>query len=371
METENLAIMFTDIKGFTSRTSKQSRAQMETLLDVHEKLVGPIFGKFRGKVVKTIGDAFLVTFKSPTDALLCGMQIQRALTAYNHELDDAEKIEVRVAVNSGEVNVRKSDVFGEPVNIAARIEGIAEAGDIYFTESVYLAMNKNEIPSAEIGYRHLQGIPYEVKVYKVLGERDIPVPKVKVPKVVAKGVNTGSRKWIWWGVAIFILFLLILGGQKNNNSGASVAEAQQNLPSDVVDTLDVYDTTLVNIDDVDAWLESVKLIVEQGDTEKAAIYLSEFETLNNNRLSAAHFVGASYLYEVVGNYDSMVQVLQNVIEKDPSQIEIWEQTKKQAEKGIAYFGSGSQANSAVQIRNTAEEKILIIKNGESKNNRFP
>ncbi|MBI4712674.1 MAG: hypothetical protein HY762_05170 [Planctomycetes bacterium] len=59
------------------------------------------------------------------------------------------------------------DLFGEAVNIAARIEGITEATEIYFTEAVYLAMNKSEVPSSEIGWRKLKGIPEAIKVYKL------------------------------------------------------------------------------------------------------------------------------------------------------------------------------------------------------------
>lgn len=161
--------MFTDIKGFTARSSLQTRKELSQLLDLHDRLIRPIFEKFKGTVVKTIGDAFLVTFESPTNAVLCGMAIQRRLKEHNAKAAH-EPLEVRVAVNSGEIALRENDVFGQPVNIAARIEGIAEANEIYFTEAVYLAMNKNEIPSAEIGYHHLKGIPDQIKVYKVVWE---------------------------------------------------------------------------------------------------------------------------------------------------------------------------------------------------------
>ena len=170
VETKHLTIMFTDIKGFTSKASLSSREQLERMLDVHEQLLSPIFKKFHGKIVKTIGDAFLVTFNSPTDAVLCGIHVQRELQKYNENLSDQDDLKVRVAINSGEVTIKNNDVFGEPVNIAARLEGIADAGDIYFTEAVYLAMNKSEIPTTEIGYRHFKGIPEEIKVYKVIGD---------------------------------------------------------------------------------------------------------------------------------------------------------------------------------------------------------
>ncbi len=167
MRTANLAIVFTDIKGFTERTSQQTLEQNEKLLQVHAALLTPVFKGLGGRVVKSIGDAFLVTFESPTNAVLAGVAVQDRLWQHNQTAPAAERLDVRVAVNVGEVRVEGGDVFGEPVNIASRVEGIAEAGEVYFTEAVYLAMNKAEVPSAEVGQFELKGIPGKVRVYKV------------------------------------------------------------------------------------------------------------------------------------------------------------------------------------------------------------
>lgn len=163
-KTKIVAIMFTDMKGFTTRTSLESREEIQSLLELQDEIVRPILARYGGEVVKTIGDAYLVIFDSPTNAVLCGVKVQEAVK-------ECGKFELRIAINQGEVNVRDNDVFGEPVNIASRIESIAEPGKVYFTEAVYLAMNKNEVPTAEIGYRYLKGIADQVKVYKVLDEK--------------------------------------------------------------------------------------------------------------------------------------------------------------------------------------------------------
>jgi adenylate cyclase len=167
MKTANLAIVFTDIKGFTERTSRQTLEENQRLLERHEKLLVPLFHSFGGRIVKTIGDAFMATFESPTQAVLCGAAIQDRLWIHNRSAPEAERLEVRVAINVGEVRVEHKDVFGEPVNIAARVEGIADPGEVFFTEAVYLAMNKAEVPSEEVGAFELKGIPGKVKVYRV------------------------------------------------------------------------------------------------------------------------------------------------------------------------------------------------------------
>ncbi len=168
MRTANLAIVFTDIKGFTERTSRQTLEQNEKLLATHNALLTPVFRAFNGRIVKSIGDAFLVTFESPTNAVLAAVAAQDKLWEHNRGVTQKDdRIDVRIAINVGEVRVEGGDVFGEPVNITARIEGIAEAGQVYFTEAVYLAMNKAELPAEEVGQFELKGIPGKVRVYRV------------------------------------------------------------------------------------------------------------------------------------------------------------------------------------------------------------
>lgn len=170
METKTLTIMFTDIKGFTAKTSDSSRDEMKKMMTEHERLLLPTFQYFGGRVVKTIGDAYLVVFESPTDAVLCGMAVQEVLRQRNSAVTPEDRIDVRVALNLGEVELKDGDVMGEPVNIAARLEGIAEAGEVYFTEAVCLSMNRTEIPSTEVGDRTFKGIPYSVRVYRVAAD---------------------------------------------------------------------------------------------------------------------------------------------------------------------------------------------------------
>jgi len=165
MTSRTLTIVFTDIKGFTERTNRSSRGALVRLLERHEELLLPVVMHFGGTVVKTIGDAFLLTFDSPTNAVLCGLVMQDTLRRANEEANEDDRIEIRVAINTGEVELIGSDVFGETVNVAARIEGITDAGEVYFSESTYLAMHKAEVPTSEVGSFRLKGIPEQITVY--------------------------------------------------------------------------------------------------------------------------------------------------------------------------------------------------------------
>jgi len=196
-KTENLAVLFTDIKGFTDKTSRKTRSDILAMLEKHKELVLPILEEEGGRLVKTIGDAFLVVFKSPTDAVLSGMKVQDKLREYNQDKEGDDRIDVRIAINVGEVTLIENDIFGDPVNIASRIEGIAEAGEVTFTEAVYLAMNKQEVPSCEIGLFQLKGIPQKIRVYKVVLEEpveDLPLEgQVQAPRGFLGRLRTKTR----------------------------------------------------------------------------------------------------------------------------------------------------------------------------------
>lgn len=170
MRTQNLAVMFTDIQGFTEKTHRQTREENERLLAAHDALLLPVVKGFGGRKVKSIGDAWLVVFDSPTNSLLCGMAIQDRLWDYNRRLHEADRIRVRIAVNQGEVRVARSlsgtDVYGDPVNVASRVEGEAEVGEVWFTEAVYLAMNRAEVPVEEVGRRTLKGVAEPVRLFR-------------------------------------------------------------------------------------------------------------------------------------------------------------------------------------------------------------
>ncbi len=217
--TRHLTVMFTDIEDFTMKFSQQTREQQLKILELQDVIMRPIFKEFNGNIVKTIGDSFLVTFESPTNAILCGMEIQKDIRRNNDTKNDNEKMKIRIAINTGEVTLRDGDVFGEAVNIASRIEGIAEINEVYFTEAVYLSMNKKEIPSSEIGFRHLKGIPNEIKVYKVLQEENPPQQSIPSRIVIAenntqqKPLNSTPKYLLAIVIGTVLLLLLIIANR--------------------------------------------------------------------------------------------------------------------------------------------------------------
>ena len=167
---EILTVMFTDMVGYTSTTAQLNRVEFTALLDIFDKLSVPVFEKHQGTIVKKIGDAFLVTFRSPTDAVLCGIDLQR--TFKRNRLQTQQPLHIRVAIHTGEVLLRNNDVYGDAVNTASRIEGVANSGQVVFSEAVFLAMNKNEVPCMYLGMKHLKGLPYPIRIFRVKTRED-------------------------------------------------------------------------------------------------------------------------------------------------------------------------------------------------------
>jgi len=185
IKTENLTILFVDIAGFTATTSRQSRVENARLLQTFGSTLLPLIKGYKGKLIKTIGDALLITFRSPTDAMLCSMALQDAMHAHNLSARNGEKIHIRVAANLGEVRVTKNDIFGEPVNVASRIEGVAPADEIYLSEAVYMAMNKAEVPAREVGSKELAGVSQPVRLYNI--------PRFSTPRLVAENADANEK----------------------------------------------------------------------------------------------------------------------------------------------------------------------------------
>lgn len=163
---ENLTIMFTDIVGFSDLLEKLPRAESEKLLERHDKILTRVIRRFAGKTIKSIGDSFLVIFRSPTDAVICGMAIHDALWEENQKNEHLPPIHIRVALNTGEVRLTNHDVYGDAVNIASRVEQITPTGSVYLSEAVFLSMSKSEVILDKIGRFEFKGVSNEVNVYQ-------------------------------------------------------------------------------------------------------------------------------------------------------------------------------------------------------------
>lgn len=236
-KTQNLTLMLTDIKGFTERTSKQTREENARMLKDHDTVLLPVIQSYRGEVKQKRGDALLVTFTSPTEAVLCGMGIQDALYSFNETVPPDRKLNVRVCLHAGEVLVQADAVFGEPLKIVEAVEGIADGGEVCFTEAVRLQMNRAEVahePRGELEFGGAklalykatpapQGVPFGGRDAKAQTTLPSLPSKTQVQRALSK--VTRRTKLIAAGVAGMLVLILIASFIGGDSTAALARDA--------------------------------------------------------------------------------------------------------------------------------------------------
>src|SRR6201990_751246 len=132
-------------------------------------LIEPTIVEHHGKLVKTTGDGFLAIFDSPVEAVRCGIVIQQNMVGRNTSLPKHHWIEYRIGVNLGDVIIEPDDVYGDGVNIATRLEGIADPGEVYISGGIYEQIKHKLVCGYEsLGDRKVKNITDPVRVYRVL-----------------------------------------------------------------------------------------------------------------------------------------------------------------------------------------------------------
>ncbi len=175
------AIMFTDMVGYTA-LAQADEAVALGVLERHNRLLRPIFGKYRGREVKTVGDAFLVEFGSALEAAQCAVEIQRMLHDYNLSSDDEWKIRIRIGIHVGDVVRERDDVLGDAVNVASRIEPLAEPGGICVSQQAFdQIQNKIVEPLVPLPAVRLKNVRVPVGVYRVVQPWDAAMPVGALP----------------------------------------------------------------------------------------------------------------------------------------------------------------------------------------------
>src|ERR1700756_597379 len=171
------AIMFTDMVGYSALSQRDDKLALE-LLEEHRELLRKIFPRFNGTEIKTIGDAFLVEFNSALEAAQCAIAIQRALAKRDADAPAERQIQVRIGIHIGDVVHRGGDVYGDGVNIASRIEPLADAGGICVSMDVERQIrNALETRFEKLAPTELKNISVAMDLFRIV------LPWEKKPEV--------------------------------------------------------------------------------------------------------------------------------------------------------------------------------------------
>src|SRR3990172_7329334 len=163
------AIMFTDMVGFTTLAQRDEALAMQ-LLDEQRGIIRPLLAKYRGREVETTGDGFLVEFASSLGAVRCAVEIQSTLKQLNEDRPEGERILIRIGIHLGDVIHRGTDVAGDAVNVASRIEPLAPPGGVCVTAQVHASvLNKVEYGFESLGIPQLKNVATPIEVFRISG----------------------------------------------------------------------------------------------------------------------------------------------------------------------------------------------------------
>jgi adenylate cyclase len=182
------AILAADVAGYSRLIEADEEGTLGRLKALRVELIDPKIAGHRGRIVKTTGDGLLVEFASVVDALRCASEMQGVLAESNAPLPPDRRIEFRVGIHQGDIVVEDGDIFGDGVNIAARLEGLAEPGGICVSARVQEdAAGRLDLAFADIGEQALKNIARPVRVYRVVtASASTPTPRSPSPALPDK-----------------------------------------------------------------------------------------------------------------------------------------------------------------------------------------
>ena len=183
MERRVAAILAADVAGYSRLMGINEEGTHKDLKAHCRELVEPKVQQHRGLIIKNTGDGFLAEFASVVDAVRCATEIQQGMTVRNAEIPDDGRIDFRIGVHQGDIIIDSGDIFGDGVNVAARLEGIADPGGICVSARVQEDVRSTlELPFDDIGEQQLKNIQRPVRVYRIgLESKPRTSPSLSVP----------------------------------------------------------------------------------------------------------------------------------------------------------------------------------------------
>jgi class 3 adenylate cyclase/HEAT repeat protein len=162
---QELVILFTDIQGYTKKAQTLSAMQLAALIQEYERILIPVMRSHFGQLIKTMGDGHLFVFENPLHAVLAAIRFQKSMKRFNTYKEEALRLTVRIGIHAGKVIRKKSDILGNNVNIAARLERSASGGSVLISKTVYENI-REFVHAREIGLLQVKGVAEPIKVFE-------------------------------------------------------------------------------------------------------------------------------------------------------------------------------------------------------------
>ncbi len=238
------AIMFTDMVGYSALAQKNESLAIQ-MLEEHRGLLRPLFPKYGGREIETIGDAFFVEFGSAVEAVRCAIEMQHTLHERNQTHPSDQHLRIRIGIHLGDVIQKGSHVLGDGVNIAARLEPLAPPEGICISEDVARQVqNKLPIPLSKLGQRNLKNIQFPMEIYSVeLPWQTVVAASELTAQPPPHGRNAEAKKdtnrWVWYSLAGVAIAVAIAAYFIVNSH--STVSTEQNRPTVLRETVRVME----------------------------------------------------------------------------------------------------------------------------------
>lgn len=160
------AVLAADVAGYSRLMGANEEGTLARLKGVRKALVDPTIASHRGRIVKTTGDGMLVEFASVVDAARCAVEVQNSMANQNASVPGDQRIEFRIGIHVGDIIFDDNDIFGDGVNVAARVENECEPGAVYLSDDAFRQVrSKTSLVFEDIGERALKNIERPVRIY--------------------------------------------------------------------------------------------------------------------------------------------------------------------------------------------------------------
>ncbi len=206
MERRLAAILSADVVGYSRLMGVDESGTLARLMAHRNEFIDPTIAAHRGRIVKLMGDGALVEFASVVDAMACAVDIQRGMQQRNQDQAAQQRIEFRIGINLGDVIVEGNDIYGDGVNVAARLEGLAETGGVCVSDSVRTAVgSKLPLDYEFLGEQQVKNITEPVHAYRARLQTGAVLPALAEaqPKKASK---------VRWAIGAAVVAAVIGGG---------------------------------------------------------------------------------------------------------------------------------------------------------------
>ena len=199
------AILSADVKGYSILMADDEVHTVKKLNEYRDSM-SDIIKSHSGRVVDAVGDNLLAEFSSAVDAVQCSVEIQRDLKQKNKKLTEERRLEFRIGINIGDVIHEEDHIYGSGVNVAARIEGLAEPGGVCISRNAYDHIkNKLKLGYEYIGEQAVKNIKDPVRVYKILMEPE------DAGKLIGEKPKPALKSWVWSSIVVTAIVLTLIG----------------------------------------------------------------------------------------------------------------------------------------------------------------